>query len=380
MVTESPLLLTPGPLTTTKATKVAMLRDWGSRDKAFIELTAMVRRRLVDLINGRNSYTCIPLAGTGTSAIEAMMSTFIHPNSHSLLLINGAYGRRIGKILSLANKSFIAVELDESVPFETNAVVHLLDSNSSIDNIILVHCETTTGLLNPLPEISAIAKKRKKKLFVDAMSSFGAISIDTSEIEVDAIAASSNKCLEGVPGLAFVLAKEILLNKCAGISNSLTLDLHDQWQGLEGNGQWRFTPPTQVVAALNTALDLLDNEGGIDQRFERYTENCQILVSGMRKLGFHTYLNDQDQAPIIVTFHMPKDTNFVFQEFYDFLSKKGFLIYPAKLTKHPSFRIGCIGNVMRKDFEHLLRTIENALNSLGVKLPLEKSFGKEIEE
>lgn len=377
MVTELPLLLTPGPLTTTEATKVAMLRDWGSRDKAFIELTAMLRHRLVDLINGRNSYTCVPIAGTGTSAIEAMMSTLIHPKSHSLLLVNGEYGRRIAKMLTLTKKSFIAAELDESIPFDNNAVTHLLDSNSSIDNVILVHCETTTGLLNRLPEISELASKRKKKLFVDAMSSFGAISIDTSKIKVDAIAASSNKCLEGVPGLAFVLAKKSLINKSAGISNSLTLDLHDQWQGLEGNGQWRFTPPTQVVAALNTALDLLDSEGGMDQRYERYSENCQVLISGMRKLGFHTYLKAEDQAPIIVTFHMPKDINFTFQAFYDFLAKRGFLIYPGKLTKHPSFRIGCIGHVKQKDFQQLLSTVEKALKSLGVKLPMENSFGKE---
>lgn len=366
MADKDPLLLTPGPLTTSARTKQSMQHDWGSRDSSFVELTARLNRRLVALAEAKNSHVCVPLSGSGTAAVESMLGTLVPREGCALVLVNGAYGRRIGAILARAGRAFDMLESSENEPLDPNAVAARLDSDQRITDIVMVHCETTSGVLNPLAEISAEAARRNKRLLVDAMSSFGAIPIDARQITFDGLAASSNKCLEGVPGISFVLARKTHLEASAENCHSLSLDLNAQWRGFETNGQWRFTPPTHVAAALDSALDQLDEEGGIGGRFARYWENCQTLVLGMRKLGFETYLTDEIQAPIIVTFNMPADPAFKFTNFYNALAARGFIIYPGKLTEHASFRIGCIGNIRTPDIENLLRSIKSVLCEMGI--------------
>ncbi len=366
MAAKAPLLLTPGPLTTSARTKQSMQHDWGSRDRAFIELTARLNRRLAALAEAGDSHVCVPLSGSGSAAVEAMLGTLVPRDGRALVLANGAYGRRIGDMLRRAGRDFDLLESPENAPLDPAAAAARLDAAPAVTDVVMVHCETTSGVLNPLAEISEQVTRRGKRLLVDAMSSFGAIPIDARRIAFDGLATSANKCLEGVPGLGFVLARKTHLETCAETCHSLSLDLHAQWRGFEANGQWRFTPPTQIAAALDCALDQLDAEGGIGGRFARYWENCRTLVSGMRQLGFETYLADDVQAPIIVTFHMPADPAFDFAAFYDALAARGFVIYPGKLTRDASFRIGCIGDVQASDMENLLNAVKSVLDEMGV--------------
>ena len=363
---DDPLLLTPGPLTTAQSTRQAMLRDFGSRDPRFIALTARVRERLLSLCMGDASHVAVPIQGSGTYAVEAALGTFCQRTRPTLALINGAYGRRVAAILERIGRPMRRHETAEHVPPDPDAVARLLREHSDIADVVLVHCETTSGILNPLDEIATVAREAGRRLIVDAMSSFGAIPIDLRRTPIDVLIASSNKCLEGVPGVGFVIAGRERLAASAGQCHSLSLDLHDQWRGLEANGQWRFTPPTHVVAALDAALAALDAEGGIAGRFARYHENCRVLIQGLGALGAVPLLPAQLQAPIIVTFHMPADPAFAFRRFYGALAERGFLIYPGKLTGVESFRVGCIGQVRAADMERFVAAARAALESMGV--------------
>jgi 2-aminoethylphosphonate-pyruvate transaminase len=364
---RSVLLLTPGPLTTSASTKSAMLRDWGSRDPDFIALTAAIRRRLVDIAGVTRTHVAVPLQGSGTFAIEATLGTLTPPAARVLVLANGAYGRRMTLILQRIGRQPVMVESAEDTPDDIDALADTLAGNPTISHVAAVHCETTSGILNPMDAIAAITRQHGRRLIIDAMSSFGALPIDSADGEAfDALVASSNKCLEGVPGLAFAIVREDALSACAGHAPSLALDLHDQWRGFERDGQWRFTPPTHVVAAFAAALDEHAAEGGVIGRGLRYRENCRVLVREMRSLGFETFLPDALQAPIIVTFRMPADERFEFGEFYTRLSERGFVIYPGKLTEVESFRVGCIGRLAASDMVAAGEAIAAVCAEMGV--------------
>jgi 2-aminoethylphosphonate-pyruvate transaminase len=230
-------------------------------------------------------------------------------------------------------------------------------------------CETTSGILNPIAEIGALAQKHGKRFLVDAMSAFGALELDARKVPFDAVAASSNKCIEGVPGLGFVICRKSALEKTAGQATTLVLDLHDQWRNLEKTKQYRFTPPIHVIVSFHQALEEFLAEGGVAGRGGRYAENCRVLVGGMRELGFEPLLPERLQAPIIVTFHMPADPRFVFQMFYDKLKERGYVIYPGKLTVADSFRIGCIGRLNAAHMRGALAAIREILSEMGVSSP-----------
>ena len=363
---DGPLLLTPGPLTTAPETRAAMLRDFGSRDAAFIALTRRVRERLVALARGEDSHVSVPLQGSGTYAVEATLGTLLDRTRTTLVLVNGAYGRRIERLCRLIGAPVVTYETAEDVPPDPAEVSRLLRTDASIAEVVLVHCETTSGILNPLDGIAAAVNAEGRGLIVDAMSSYGAIPIDLRRTPIEALIGSSNKCLEGVPGIGFALVRRARLEACVGHCHSLSLDLHDQWKGFEANGQWRFTPPTHVLAALDAALDGLDAEGGVAGRFARYRENCQILIRGMAALGARTLLPETLQAPIIVSFRLPADPQFRFERFYDELGKRGYLIYPGKLTGADSFRVGCIGQVRSADMEGFVSAAREAMRAIGV--------------
>jgi 2-aminoethylphosphonate-pyruvate transaminase len=360
-----PILLTPGPLTTRPATRRAMLRDWGSRDPAFIALTAELRARLLAVAQGEATHVCVPLQGSGTFVVEAAIATLVRPADRLLVLANGAYGERIAAIAGRLGRPAQVLRWPEDRPVEADRVAEALRADPALTHVALVHCETTTGLLNPLAEVAEAVAGAGRRLLLDAMSSFGAIGIDLRSVPVTAVMASANKCLEGVPGLGFALVEREALARAAGVSPSLSLDLHEQWRGFEKDGQWRFTPPVQVVAALVEALRQLEAEGGPAARLARYRENFRTLLSGMRRLGFELYLDEAVQAPIIATFRMPRGRPLRFASFYDALAARGFLIYPGKLTRAETFRIGCIGALDRRDFERLLGAIEATLAASG---------------
>ena len=363
---DSPLLLTPGPLTTSRSVKEAMLRDWGSRDREFIALNAAVRQRLTALAGAEASHVTVPLQGSGTFVVEAMLGTLVPRDGKLLVLVNGAYGERMLEIAAYHGRAATALRTPEDVPNDPEALDRALAEDPAITHVAVVHCETTSGILNPLAEVAAVTARHGRRLLIDAMSAFGALPLDAREIRFEALAASANKCLEGVPGVAFAIVERQALLAAAGNCPSLALDLHDQYLAMEGNGQWRFTPPTHVLAAFHQALVEHEEEGGVEGRGRRYRENCRVLVAGMRALGFESLLPDALQAPIIVTFRMPADPAFRFEDFYDRLRRKGFVIYPGKLTVAPSFRIGCIGRIGAAEMRRAVAAVADTLREMGV--------------
>lgn len=350
------LLLTPGPLSTSEATRAALGRDWGSREPAFIALTSRVRVRLCGLAGGTPGHETVLLAGSGTTAVEAAIGSLVPRDGRLLVLVNGAYGQRMVTIAERIGRDVEALRWAETEPVAAAQVAARLRDDRRITDVAVVHCETTTGLLNPLEAIAGVVEAAGRRLLVDAMSSFGALPLDLARLRASAVMASANKCLEGVPGVAFVIAERTHLRNSRGCSPSLTLDLEAQWRGFEANGQWRFTPPVQVLAALDAALDQLDAEGGPPARLARYRTNQAALVHGMRALGFETLLPDALQAPIIVTFTEPQG-RFDFASFYEALAGRGIVIYPGKLTERPSFRIGCIGAIDEQDIARAVASV-----------------------
>ena len=361
-----PILLTPGPLTTTSRTKEAMLSDWGSWDVSFNQLTASVCKDIVDIVHGQGTHVCVPMQGSGTFSVEAALGTLVPKNGKVLVPANGAYCQRIARILGYLGRDVVVLEHGEDEPANPDRIQAALAADPSITHVAVVHCETSAGILNPLHDIAMVVAQHNRQLIVDAMSSFAAIPIDLRHTPIDSLIAASGKCLEGVPGMGFVVVKQTTLEAAAGNAHSLALDLQDQWIYMQKTGQWRYTPPTHVVAALRVALDQFHEEGGVSARNARYQKNCDALVAGMRTLGLRTYLADEVQAPIIVTFHSPDHPNFQFSKLYEGVKAQGFILYPGKLTQVETFRVGCIGAI---DSSHIFKAVaatERTLRDLGV--------------
>jgi len=366
MRTAAPLLLTPGPLTTSARTRQAMSQDWGSWDEGFNQLTASLCEQLLAIVNGADSHHCVPLQGSGTFAVEAAIGTLVPRDGKVLVLINGAYGQRLAKICAVLGRSFSTFETAEDQPSTAVDVERLLLADPTVSHVALIHCETSTGILNPLAEIAEVVARHGKRLIIDAMSSFGALPIDARLVPFDALVAASGKCLEGVPGMGFVFARKEALAAAAGNSHSLAMDLQDQHAYMAKTGQWRFTPPTHVVAALHEALLQYHEEGGLPARLGRYADNCQVLLEEMATLGLRSFLPAAIQAPIIVTFHAPKDPRYQFKAFYERVKAKGFILYPGKLTRVETFRVGCIGQVGRGDMQAAVAAIAEVLREMEV--------------
>jgi 2-aminoethylphosphonate-pyruvate transaminase len=365
--TGDPWLLTPGPLTTSPEVKQAALHDYGSRDSHIIAVNRRIREALVEIAGGHDSHVCIPLQGSGTFVVEAMLGSFVPRDGKVLVLVNGAYGTRIVKICRVMGRDFVTQETPEDVPNDPEALERTLGGDPEITHVVAVHCETTSGILNPIEDIARVTARHGRGFLIDAMSAFGAVPLDAREVPFDAVVASSNKCLEGTPGIGFCIARSEALAKTEGQSHSLSLDLYDQYMSMEKNGQWRFTPPVQTILTFDRALQEFAAEGGVEGRGGRYRQNCRILVDGMRRLGFQTLLPDELQAPIIVTFHMPADPRFRFEAFYDGMRRRGYVIYPGKLTVAESFRIGCIGRLGEEEMRGALRAVEDLLSDMEVE-------------
>ncbi len=368
MTAAAPILLTPGPLTTSARTRQAMLVDWGSWDERFNQLTASVCEQLLAIIDGASSHHCVPLQGSGTFAVEAAIGTLVPRNGKVLVLINGAYGKRLANICEVMGRTFCTFETAEDQPTTAADIDRLLHADSAITHVALIHCETSTGILNPLQAIAHVVKDHGKRLIIDAMSSFGALPIDAREVPFDALIAASGKCLEGVPGMGFVFVDKHALAAAQGNCHSLAMDLFDQHAYMAKTGQWRFTPPTHVVAALHEALRQYAEEGGLPARHQRYTRNCQALLDGMAELGLRSFLPAAIQAPIIVTFHAPQDPRYQFKDFYERVKAKGFILYPGKLTEVDTFRVGCIGHIDATDMHAAVAAIAEALHAMNINL------------
>jgi 2-aminoethylphosphonate-pyruvate transaminase len=355
--TANKLLFTPGPLTTSATVKAAMLRDAGSRDAEFIAAVRDIRERLLRIGGAApgGDYECVLMQGSGTFAIESVISSAIPRDSRLLVLVNGAYGRRIVEMARVHGIDVQALETPENRKISPEAVAERL---AGITHVAVIHCETTTGIVNPIREIGEAVARAGAVYIVDAMSSFGAIPIDLAAVHADFLISSANKCIEGVPGFGFVLARRSQLTAAKGRARTLSLDLHAQWQGLETGGQFRFTPPTHALLAFHQALIELDAEGGVAGRAARYRRNQEVLAKGMEAMGFEPYLAPEDQSYIITTYRYPTDPEFRFEDFYARLSEMGFVIYPGKLSQEPCFRIGTIGRLGVGEIEALLAAVK----------------------
>ena len=367
---DSARLFTPGPLNTRLDVRRAMLRDIGSRQSEFIDIIRGIRRTLLEIAGAGEDCTVVPMQGSGTFAIEAAIGTLIPRGGKLLVLSNGEYGRRAGVIAERLGIPTGHLHFPETLPLDPALVAEHLEKHPEITHVAAVHCETTTGILNPIAEMAAFVAASGRHLLVDAMSSFGGIDTDMARWNADAIVFSANKCLESVPGIAFVLTKVGVLQRSAGNARSTSMDLTAQWAELEASGQFRFTPPTHACLALAVALEALKVEGGIRGRHARYTQNQNALTNGMLKIGFFPVLRPEYRSPIISAFHHPADQRFNFDGFQEALAARGLVIYPGKLASIRSFRIGTIGQIGPADFAELLLAIHDWLNAKGIAVPL----------
>lgn len=364
-------LFTPGPLTTSRTVKQAMLRDLGSRDTEFIAVVRSIRDRLLSVAGvEKGVYEAILMQGSGTFSVEAFFSSIIPPGGRVLILINGAYGERMARICEILKIRTTLLRFPEDAVPEPEKVSATLAEDPALTHVAMVHCETTTGILNPLEPIGEAVSAAGRFFFVDAMSSFGGVPIDFDACRIDSLVSSANKCIEGVPGFGFVLIRTAELLKTEGFARSLSLDLYSQWKGLEANGQFRFTPPTHSLLAFHQALIELEAEGGVSARASRYRANHDRLVEGMRNMGFKEYVDPSLQGDVITSFLYPEDSRFEFEDFYRRLNDLGFVIYPGKLSQADCFRIGSIGRLADYDTPALLLAVEKVLKDMGIPTPI----------
>ncbi|MCA9188211.1 MAG: 2-aminoethylphosphonate--pyruvate transaminase [Pirellulaceae bacterium] len=365
-------LFTPGPLTTSATIKQAMLRDLGSRDVEFIAIVRAIRSSLLEIagVSTMDGYEAILMQGSGTFGIESVLSSTIPRDGKLLVIANGAYGERIAKMAAVLQIPHTVLRCAEDTVPAPDEVRDQLGNDPQITDVAVVHCETTTGIINPVTEIGFIAGGMGKRVIVDSMSGFGAIPLDLRAASVDYLISSANKCLEGVPGFSFVVCRRTSLEASDGNARSLSLDLLAQWRGLETNGQFRFTPPTHAILAFHQALVELAQEGGIAARAQRYQQNYRCLVDGMAKLGFEEYLPRDLQGYIITSFRYPEHPQFDFEQFYSLLNERGFVIYPGKVSNADCFRIGNIGRLFPSDVRALLGAIADSIAEMGVTLPV----------
>ena len=363
------LLFTPGPLTTSLSVKEAMLHDAGSWHYEFNGLVRKAREDVLMLAGvSAEEYECIFMQGSGTFGVESVLGTVIPPKGKLLVLANGAYGERMILMAQHLKIPTAILRCAENRTPDVKELGLILTADAAITHVAVVHSETTTGILNPIEEIGWVVAKHKKRYIVDAMSSFAAVPIDFGAAWIDYLISSPNKCIEGVPGFSFVIARRKDLEGCEGYARSLSLDLLGQLRGFEKNGQFRYTPPTHAMLAFVQALAELEGEGGVAGRAARYQENHGVLMSGMRELGFRSYLEGAVQSYLITSFYFPDDRKFTFEEFYRRLSDKGFIIYPGKISQADLFRIGNIGRLFPADMRSLVSAIGDTVREMGVNM------------
>ncbi len=366
MNTENPyLLLTPGPLSTSPTVRQAMLQDWCTWDDDYnLGVVTPIREALVNLAStlAPEKFTAVLMQGSGTFSVESMITSVVPKDGKLLVIANGVYGNRLAEIANYAEIDHEVHDTGELAGPDLNRLSMVLAEESAITHVVVVHNETTTGMMNPLEEISNIVKSAGKVFLVDSMSAFGGVPLDMEELQIDYLVSSANKCIQGVPGFGFLICRITELEKTQGIARSLSMDLYAQWRGMEdGKGKWRFTSPTHTVRAFYQAIKELDEEGGVAARYARYSENQRRLVEGMERLGFGCVLPKQSHSPIITGFLNPESADYDFKKFYELLKEEGFVIYPGKVTGVDSFRIGTIGHVYPEDIDRLIIAIEKSM-------------------
>lgn len=355
-------LLTPGPLTTTDTVKNVMMEDHCTWDVDYKEITQKIRRDLLKLAHvSEEEYTVVLMQGSGTFGVESVLTSAVGCEDKLLIIANGAYGERMEDIAKHAGIKYSILRFRYDENPDASVIAEALEKDSSITHVAMVHSETTSGILNDIASVANVVKEKDKVFIVDAMSSFGGVDIQVSELSIDFLISSANKCIQGVPGFSFIICRRNQIQMCEGKSVSLSLDLYEQWKVMEKDGKWRFTSPTHVVLAFAKAMEELEAEGGIAKRSERYLSNNRMLINKMEKMGFRTYVDSKYQGPIITTFFYPENVNFDFNEMYSFIKARGYAIYPGKLTDAETFRVGNIGEIYAEDIEKICCIFEEFL-------------------
>ena len=358
-------LLTPGPLTTTETVKREMLTDHCTWDNDYKQITQKIRKGLLELAHvSEDEYTAVLMQGSGTFGVESVLTSSVGKDDKILIIANGAYGERMEDIAKHAGLNYTMYRCHYNQTPDADAVRSIIESDPQITHAAMVHCETTSGILNDIESVAKAVKSLGKTFIVDAMSSFGGVDIPVAELGIDFIISSANKCIQGVPGFSFIICRRSALDKCEGNARSLSLDLYDQWKGMDKDGKWRFTSPTHVVLAFAKAMEELAEEGGIPARNKRYTENNHMLIEKMNAMGFKTYIDREHQSPIITTFFYPEGKNFSFEDMYNYIKERGYAIYPGKVTEADTFRIGNIGEIYKEDIEKLCNIFEDYLKTI----------------
>jgi 2-aminoethylphosphonate-pyruvate transaminase len=361
------LLLTPGPLTTSRTVREAMLRDYSTWDVDYNTLVNQVRSRLVGLATDSDRFTSVLMQGSGTFGVEATLGSVVPADRKVLIVNNGAYGRRMVEISRRLNIDTLELKFAETEQPDPKAIDRTLESEPDISHVAMVHCETTTGQVNPAESVGEVVARLGRSFILDAMSSFGGMPMSMESLNADYLISSANKCIQGVPGFSFVIADRQKLESSAGQARSLSLDLYDQWREMEKNGgKWRYTSPTHTVCAFAQALEELEAEGGVAARHNRYAENQRLLVDGLATIGLRTLIAPEFQSPIITAFYSPVDERFEFGEFYSRLKSRRFVIYPGKVSQADTFRIGTIGHVFADDIRELVTHIAEVLAEMNV--------------
>lgn len=355
-------LLTPGPLTTTDSVKKEMLFDHCTWDNDYKQVTQEIRKGLLNLAHvDEDTYTAILMQGSGTFGVESVLTSSIGANDKLLIAANGAYGERMEDIARHAGISYVIYHQDYDKVPDAKVIEKMLEEDPKITHVSMVHSETTSGILNDIESVTKVVKEKGRTMIVDAMSSFAGVDIKVGELGIDFLISSANKCIQGVPGLSFIIAKKEALMKTKGQARSLSLDLYDQWETMNKDGKWRFTSPTHVVLAFAQAMKELKQEGGIAARSKRYYENNRAIIQNFKEMGFETYIDEEHQGPIITTFLFPEDCNYTFKEMYEYIKDRGYAIYPGKVTQTATFRIGNIGEIYKEDVEKLCSIVKEFL-------------------
>jgi 2-aminoethylphosphonate-pyruvate transaminase len=362
-------LFTPGPLTTSASVKHAMLHDIGAWDAPLRALVEEIRSGLLDAAGTSKEagWECVLMQGSGSFGVESAIASLTPRDARLAVVANGAYGERMITMGEMLGIDVVPMRFPEDRVPSASDIDAMLAADPTIHTVAIVHCETTTGLLNDVAAVGEVVRGRRRRLLIDAMSSFGAYALDLEALGCDVLISGANKCIEGVPGFSFVFARRDLLVEAERGTwpRSHSLDLVDQWKAFEASGKFRFTPPTQVLLAFAQALREFRAEGGVSAREKRYRANHGALLEGMRRLGFTPFVAPDAQSHIITTFHCPADDAFEFVEFYDRLTERGLVIYPGKVTGSQCFRIGNIGQLFPSDMEHLVAAIEAVSTEMG---------------
>lgn len=354
-------LLTPGPLTTTGTVKNEMLFDHCTWDDEYMSITQNIRKGLLELAHCGDDYTVVLMQGSGTFGVESVITSSIGEQEKLLICSNGAYGLRMCDMAEHAKVPYIHYEETFDQAPKAEVVAEYLTKHPEITHVSMVHSETTSGILNDIASVAKVVKENGKIFIVDAMSSFGGVEIPVEELGIDFLVSSANKCIQGVPGFSFIIAKRTAVENCKDKARSLSLDLYDQWKNMDKSGKWRYTSPTHVVLAFAKAMEELTAEGGIPARERRYRNNNRMLIDGMKEMGFAPYITEELQSPIITTFFYPENREVVFTDFYNYIKDRGYAIYPGKLTEGETFRVGNIGEIYGEDMEKLLGIIKDYL-------------------